>query len=268
MTRRMMYFGTRDKMMWVPCPAVDRPASNVGWSESMLYLNGGNYTRRSKGSHRVVEMSWNMISREDAGKIEALAGGAYGDGPYYWIDPMAAEHNVLPEAWAFPGSATYRGGATTQATPANTLDYPSVSVLFTEPNTLKPLWVPVPPGHTAHIGVHGTGVSGITLTPDGGVGSLVPMLPVTSTQRTNRTVEGGANGTGFTLSQPTTGTPHYAGIIVQVLPTGRTVEPGGWLNGLGTSGSEFSGFPERTDYSSVFDKVGVTAVLAEVGSWL
>lgn len=263
-----MYFGTRDKMLWVPCPAVDRPASNVGWGDSMAYLNGGAYVRRSKGSHRTFEMAWNMISAEDAGRIEALAGGAYGEGPYFWVDPMASEHNVLPDAWAFPGSAAYRDGVNTAVTPANDLDYPVRSALFNAGQRVpRPIWIPVPPGHTAHVGVHGTGTSGVFVTRDVGTNNLATMLPVTSTQRTNTTVAGGAAGNGFTL-HINPGNATYAGIIVQILPTGRTVLPGGWLNGLGTSGSEFSEHPERTDYSSVMDKVGLTATLTEVGTWL
>lgn len=283
---RKMYFGTRDKMSWIPCPAVDRPASNVGWSNSLQLLNGGNATIRSKGSHREFEMAWNLISREDAGRIEAFASGAYGDGPYYWSDPMSMEYNVLPPQWASPALSSHQYGGvnisgqstfsvTDEATPENNYDYPTRSLSIwgfggATPNGV-PIWIPIPPGHTAHIGVHGGTASGVILTPDGGSPIQLEHMAETTSERTNTSVDGNVTG-GFTLEVGSLSGDRVnlriSGMIVQILPNGVSPDPGGWIPGMGHSGCEFEEFPERVDYSSVFDKVGVTAVLKEVGSWL
>lgn len=273
-------------MSWIPCPSVDRPASNVGWANSMQFLNGGNATIRSKGSHREFEMAWNMISREDAGRIEAFASGAYGQGPYYWTDPMSAEYNVLPPQWASPALSSYQYGGVNisgqgtfsvfdSETPENAYDYPvrslQIAGLSSSTPHGKPIWIPIPPGHSAHIGVHGGSTSGVILTPDGGTPIQLEHMGETTNERTNTSVDGNVSS-GFTLEvgKLTGGSTvvRISGMIVQILPNGLTPEPGGWIPGMGHSGCEFEEFPERVDYSSVFDKVGITAVLKEVGSWL
>lgn len=188
MSRRSMYFGTRDRMAWVACPAVERDSGAVGWSESGTYLNGGAFVARSKGSHRVHEMAWNMISRKEAGKIESFASGVYGDGPYYWIDPMAADHNVLPTNWAYPAQELDTGVPLTAstlgtfvATPAGNDSLPVKSIQYVLPtgSVGKKLWVPIPPGHTLHFGAYGStsGSGTVFAVPYGRNGSVGARTP-------------------------------------------------------------------------------------------
>lgn len=188
MSRKQMYFGTRDRMAWVACPAVERDSGAVGWSESGTYLNGGAFVARSKGSHRVHEMAWNMISRKEAGKIESFASGVYGDGPYYWIDPMAADHNVLPTNWAYPAQELDTGVPLTDstlgtfvATPAGNDSLPVRSIQYVLPtgSVGKKLWVPIPPGHTLHFGAYGStsGSGTVFAVPYGRNGSVRTRTP-------------------------------------------------------------------------------------------
>lgn len=100
----MMYFGTKDRMDWIPCPAVDRPASLQSPNGTLEYENGGAFVRRQYAAHRNYEMTWNFLPNAEAEKIEAWAQGTWGKGPYYWVDPMIARGNMLPMDWAFPGS--------------------------------------------------------------------------------------------------------------------------------------------------------------------
>lgn len=275
-----MYFGTREHMSWIPCPVVERPSGLTGFSEPMVYLNGGAHVERSYGGHRNFEMSWNYVPREMAGRIEAFASGVYGRGPFYWVDPMSATHNVLPMNWAAPGLGAEWGvpihpALTTGSTPVNTGEYPAVSAVgsLTASAYGPELWIPVPPGHTAHVGVHGTGgsvnlrrTSGVTVSSR----EMLTTLPVASSQRTNTTVSGDTHD-GFFLQvgrASGSGAVTLSGMIVQILPNGRTVPAGGWLDGAGHSGCEFAEFPERVDYNAILDQVGVNAVLTEVGTWL
>ena len=293
MSRRSMYFGTRDRMAWVACPAVERDSGAVGWSESGTYLNGGAFVARSKGSHRVHEMAWNMISRKEAGKIESFASGVYGDGPYYWIDPMAADHNVLPTNWAYPAqeldtgislsSVTTSGSVVSRATPAGAIDtLPTQGVTYTFPASTsvgRRLFVPIPPEHRLWVGAWGellSGTSGVYGAPinrsTGAIGSRSRItLAAPGSTSWQGTVWNGNTYSGVLLDVGNSGSISQLalyGMIAQVLPNGRTPLATGWLDGLGTSGAEFEEFPERTDYSSVMDKVGLTATLVEVGTWL
>ena len=285
---RQMWFGTREFMQWVPCPVVERPSSQTGWYSSMQYLNGGAYVRNSWAGHRRFEMSWNLISREDSDRVSSYSTGAYGTTPIYWIDPMAANYNVLPVQWAFPGQSLLDAPSlgpdgikpVSVPTPLNTFGYPTTSVQYTFPagtSEGQSIWIPIPPGHTAHVGFHGqqSGSAGVQLVrtlPGGGDGSstvLVP-LPVTTSQRFNTTVDGDVN-LGLTLRVRSTGvgTLTMSGLMVQVLPTGRTPEAGNWLKGRGASGCKFLEHPEEIDYSlQPKDFVGLNATLVEVGSWL
>lgn len=288
---RKMYFGTRERMNWVACPAVDRDASAVGWSESGTYLNGGAFVARSRGSHRVHEMAWNMISRQEAGLIESYASGVYGDGPYYWIDPMAADHNVLPTNWAFPGQELDTGVSLSNGTvaaaslPAGShASLPvrgvTVSRLTSGAAEGRKLFVPIPPGHSLHFGAwgtHGTGTAGVfAQTINRSTGALGTRTRTNITAPTSgawtRNSWNGNTYSGVLLDVGWTGTVAATatlfGMIAQVLPNGRVPVTTGWLDGLGTSGAEFEEFPERVDYSSILDKVGLTATLVEVGTWL
>lgn len=290
MSRRSMYFGTRDRMAWVACPAVERDSGAVGWSESGTYLNGGAFVARSKGSHRVHEMAWNMVSRKEAGLIESFASGVYGAGPYYWIDPMAADHNVLPTNWAYPAQeldtgVTLTNSAVSVAIPASAhaslpLRGITVTRLASVSGVGRKLFVPIPPGHSLHFGAwgtHGVGTAGVfAQTINRSTGALGTRTRTNITAPTSgawtRNTWNGNTHSGVLLDVGWTGTvaatASIYGMVAQVLPNGRTPLATGWLDGLGTSGAEFEEHPERTDYSSIMDKVGLTATLVEVGTWL
>ena len=100
-----LWFGTREYMQYIPCPQINGDHSGVGWSTSAQYLNGGAFERNSATSHREFEMSWSLAKRVDLQPLYDYAAGIYGSGPLYFIDPFAADLNVLPEWWAAPGMA-------------------------------------------------------------------------------------------------------------------------------------------------------------------
>ena len=56
--------------------------------------------------------------------------------------------------------------------------------------------------------------------------------------------------------------------MVQILRTGRTPQPGGFISGQGNAGCEFDADPTQTPYNAVLDRVGMSAKLIETGPWL
>lgn len=282
--KKRMWFGTREYMQWVACPNVDTPASKVGWSTSTNFLNGGAWARSSTASHKEYELTWDRVSRNDMVPIANYADRLYGDGPIYFVDPFTADYNMLPQYLASPfqllddGPPVLANNVDIEevATPLNTLGYPTRSVRFTttaETTPRRNIWVPIPPGHSGWVGVHGfgaTGGAGVTITPTVGAGTgadiAATILPVTSDTRVADEVAGdglfvsyepGAPGDSITIS----------GIIVQVLPTGTAPTTGGFASGQGHSGCSFTEKPEYAPYSAAFGNGAVVASLIETEAW-
>jgi len=270
------YFGSAERMAWVPCPAIEADISNVGWSTSGRYLNGGGYARRSTASGRAYQFSWNLTSADNIYKVLNYADGVYGPAPYYFLDPFAIETNLLPTYWAAPRIAASDGPSlvkdkrpTLVATAINTLDYPTKSAVYTlvAGDKFAALFIPVPPGYTFHFGAHGsaTGTAGLTVTPTGGAAVAQTLISSVSTARTNYSVGG---VTGVTISATGAGQLTLSGLMAQVRPTGVPVPMGGFISGRGNSGCEFDGLPTTNGYSSALDLQGASAKLIEVAAWL
>lgn len=283
MSRNEFYIGTREKMLQVRQPSITMPSSKAGWSSELAFLNGGTSLRRSVAAHKRYELTWNLLSRDQARPILDLADGIYGTGLVYFLDPFAANRNMLPQWWASPMQGIYDGlplnGGDTRgeavATPANSLDFPVQSIRYdTTGLTSRTVWVPIPVGHTAHVGAYGANGTGGTVvaTPTTGATTFgtpttLTLLDVTDTSRFNATFAASSGYTGVELSLGGSGTLVLSGLMVQVLPDGVTPETGGFISGQGNSGLQFVAQPEYTPYNIAFDQVGVVAELIEVGGW-
>ena len=277
-----MWMGTRERMIEIPCPSVGMPSSKSGWSTTVNFLNGGSAVRRSTAASKLYEMTWNSITRDEARTVLDLADRLYGTGEIYWLDPFAADKNVLPQQWASPMQAIYDGlpfigteRPVATATP-NVNGFPVQSAQYTiaSGDNARKIWVPIPTGYTAHIGVFGIDGTGgkVIATPTVGATSYdtpidLDLMSVSSTARTNTTVENDGNINGVELKLGGVGTVILSGMIIQILKTGKTVTPGGFISGQGNSGCQFEAQPEYTPYSAMFDNVGMTATLIETGIW-
>lgn len=277
-----MWFGTRDYMQWVPCPLVDSDMSKIGWQSQSQYLNGGARVRRSSSAHKEYNLSWGLQSRENIRKVNDYADGIYGDGLIYFIDPFAADQNVLPQYWAAPMLGADDGpilhgtvAPTVTATGSNSYGYPIKSAVYATDSAYvrQQLFVPIPPGYTAWIGAHGsaTGTSAVKVTPTVGVSTLgtpvnLTLLGTNTDVRVNASFNG-STYSGILIELNGTGSLILAGLIVQILETGVTPAVGGFISGQGNSGCHFAEQPKLQNYSSAMDKVGMTARLVEVGAW-
>jgi hypothetical protein len=279
-----MWFGTRAYMQEVTDPQMDPDYESSGWEETTQFLGGGLGVSSSVDAHREYFLSWGLMSRAEVRRITDYADGVYGTGLIYWVDPVAADQNVLPQSWATPSIGCYDGvplagdarptasanGVLTQGYPAELATY-----TITDTDTLRSVFIPIPPGFSAWVGVHGAtdAQDFVKVTPYTGsvAGAVVnpTILTTATTTRVNTEIGDGATGLELSLDNTTGGTFTLAGMIVQILADGVTPETGGFISGQGHSGCKFLGRPSLVPYSTAtgLDLVGLSAKLGEVGEW-
>jgi hypothetical protein len=277
-----MFIGTREFMLEVRCPNVTMPSGKVGWSSELNYLNGGASVRRSTSASKRYEMTWNSMTRDQARVILDLADRLYGTGDIYWLDPFVNDKNMLPQMWASPMQGLYDGlpligyDRPTAALGSPTNGFPVQSAVYEiNPGDIsRKVWVPIPTGYTAHIGVYGQNGTGgkIYATPTfNATNSDTPqeltLMNTNNTARANLTVAAIDGYNGVELSLGGNGTITLTGMMVQVLKDGLTPVAGGFISGQGHSGCQFAAQPDYTPYSAAFDNVGMVVSFIETGSW-
>src|SRR6478735_4768319 len=102
MANQLFYFGTAERMAWVPCPNFGMTSNNVKWRAGGTFLSGGGWARSSTSNHMEYAMAWPLMSREDAYSLIDYFNGTYGEAPFYFLDPMAVAYNILPSWLANP----------------------------------------------------------------------------------------------------------------------------------------------------------------------
>lgn len=278
-TKPCMYMGTRYRADWVPAPATGGSFSEVGYNAKQQYLNGGAAVRRSRATHREYELAWNPTKRADLRQITDIASGLWGSGLIYFLDPMAIDQNLLPQFMAAPILAGTDGlpavgedAPTLSATPITSLGYPVQMGHYGTSTVRQRVYIPIPPGYSAWVGVHGdTSIVGGSLAvqpllgPDNLAAEVViPMQGVNDVVRVSTQFNGDDyQGIEVYVQDNTT----YAGAMVQVFKNGINPPLGDFISGQGNSGCEFAETPQMTAYSAPLDRVGMTATLVEVGAW-
>lgn len=278
MSDNQMWFGNRNKMQWVPCPTVGAPVRREVAAQSMGFLNGGAWRRMSMSGAKVYELDWSLNSRDSLRPITDYAEGVFGPGPLYWSDPFTMDKNVAAQSFATPSVGGYDGVILTGTdvrpelipTSANSLGYPHESALYDTTGMTDPIvqWVPVPPGYTAWVGVHGSPGAGGGVVLNFGAGDEEANL--LGVDDLTRVVDSGDYPDGGWLSVRLggVGTITLTGIMIQVLPTGIPPETGGFISGQGHSGCSFDGeHPEIEAYSAAMDLIGMSARLVETEQW-
>lgn len=275
-----MWFGTRAFMQDIPTPRVLSDYSRTGWEESTPYNNGRRGLSRSLNAHQEYFFDWGFISREQARQITDYSDGVFGDGLLYPLIPGTEDQNVLPQSWATPSLGGYDAiplaGDEPPVLSANTNQtqgYPVEKATYTldETTELRSVFVPIPPGFVAWVGVHGDAGAQdrVKVTPYTGstAGTVVhpTILSVSTTTRVNTEIA----GTGLELSLDNTlpGACPIVGMIVQILPDGQAPATGGFISGQGHGGCRFEGRPALVPLviDGDFSRVQVTGKLVEVG---
>lgn len=279
----VVWFGTKDYAQWVPAPSVNVTATKQGFAAQASFVSGGAWVRRSKNAAKRYEMSWGLKHRSEIQPILDYADGIYGPGYLYYSDPFAMDKNVLPAYWAAPFMNAYDGPLRINKVTRPTLNtaqivngYPAESAIFalTPSSAVPSIYIPIPPGYRAYVGVHGANLSGTTAVAvrehvGTTVGSPINMNWLFKNGSPTTDWISNANATGITMSlrATATGSMRIDGIVVQVLPSGSPGPVGGFISGQGTSGMEFVETPAVSQYNAVLDRVGVSAVLMETEAW-
>lgn len=290
-TRGMMWMGTRNYERWVPAAKVNADFSSVGNRDQDQYLNGGAGVRGVKDGHKEYNLTWSSKRREALAPVLDLAKGLYDEGLdndlIYFVDPTVYDWNILPDMLAAPYKTGVSGVPLTNdtngypvypsidASPRNSYGYPARSATYTvSASTVPapPLYIPIPPGKTLWLGVHGTAAGArLMVTPFNGPAALTPvaatLLPSDTDQRVNMSWSNadGVSGVEIALGA-TAGTITLQGLIGQILDDSIVPFPGDFISGEGNSGCEFANIPTLSPYLN--GKLwGMAAKLVEVGAW-
>ena len=281
-----MWFGTRAYMQEVPDPQIDPDYETAGWGDETITLGGGLVVSSSVNKHKRYFFSWTGLTRAEVRQITDVLQGVYGNGAVQMVDPLAADTNMLPQSWATPSIGCYDGvpfagdiRPTASANSVLTHGYPAelATYTITDTDTLRSVFVPIPPGFSAWVGVHGNvdAQDFVKVTPYTGsvAGTVVhpTILSTATTTRVNTEIGDGATGLELSLDNTTGGTFTLAGMIVQLLPTGTTPETGGFISGQGHSGLRFVGGSLSVVPYVVapgLESLSVSAKLGEVGEWV
>lgn len=293
---KKVWFGIpTKKMQWVPAPLAGAEASNVGFTESMQFENGGADGRRSAGYHKQYNFEFNapIKGSEELGVFNKFASGFYGDGLIYFADPYIFETNLFPAHWASPGLIEEGWPQINAATAfftntaSNSYAQPPRSAQFnmlgatSTPSTVvsRSTIIPVPEGYTLHFGWSGSLAGGArvyyrTIAADGtlGTATAITALSATSSTRLNTSVAstsavavqfffGSTNGNPDTLT--------VTSMMAQLWPTGVTPTlTGEHIPGEGHTGLMFMDDARVENYVYINPpRKALSTTLLEVGAW-
>jgi hypothetical protein len=285
----LVYFGTGDKQSWIKAPSSGMRANTQGWAVDNQLLNGRAFIKRSAASHRRFEASWvgSYSSNEEASLQNILnyATGLYGDGPFYFVDPFAANQNVMPPHWAAPmltiadWPSLAKGLAASFATSTANNGFPMKYVSYTTTDlyeSANKLTLIIPTGYKLAFGWHGpaTGsTTGVRIVPylrsSGLADTAVNPTKITAggTVRTNTTISGTTySKVEIFLATTTASTLNITAMMAQIIPTASSVASGGFIAGKGTTGMEFLQTPTIEYMSSAINsgQIGMAATWVEV----
>lgn len=102
---KKIWFGKPGAFQYMPCPAAGITVGAQGYSETLEFENGGAAIVRSQQRHRIFEFDFPVQDASLAGGLDVYtdyATGFYGDGPWYFTDPMAYDQNILPPVYSSP----------------------------------------------------------------------------------------------------------------------------------------------------------------------
>jgi hypothetical protein len=288
-----IYFGNTEYQTWIKAPNTGMQAGSAGYVSQHQLYNGRAYVRRSHASHRTFSPNWmgSLNSTENSLQtIKNFADGFYGKGPFYWVDPFAANRNILPPHWASPAMITtdwpdYIPSLTKFYNPeSSTTGFPSRYVAITNTDSTvesnQRVRLIIPQGYTLHFG---------WFKPTGGdpVGFANPMRIDAYTRGANTynaiTPTGIVIGSTTDLTNTTVDGDDYSSVdlylnvlggskanilamIAQILPTGVSAPTGNFIAGMGTTALEFNNSPQIEYYSANINngQVGMSASLVEV----
>ena len=292
-----IWFGNTSKMVVVPAPDLPFTVSDVGYSESMSFENGGGASAVSQGFQKRYDFAYNINDSDLLGLFRKFRQGSYGTGLLNFANPFVYERNLFSPAWAEPGLIE---GGDWPNTGDNTPSFGAVSANSYDQPLRKATWsvtaasgtapseahssfiIPIPPGMTLWLGVSGavtgTGVHHVTaynIAAGSSASSNLTSLTDTSSTRLNASFAGSSYDyvqvfNGWRTSSATS-TVTVTSRLAQLWPTGVTPTlTGDHVSGEGHTGLRFSSAGLDGAYRLLgddrFSSLGFS--LVEVGAWL
>lgn len=287
---RTMWFGPRGFETWIKMPRIDMESQHAHVGQRVDQIRGGVSINTSRAGHQEYGMSWNAFTRDDAALIQDIADGLYdtsgGKGLIHFIDPAAMDKNVLPKLWASPALCAYGAPSLTKgvkptvsATASNALRLPAETATFTVgASNLLELYIPIPPGHTAHWAFYGptTQANKIQYRT---LNKLTASSPATvgivaeasyGTGLTSTAASGSVTGILLNLT-PSGGAVNLTAGLMVIRPTaaGTPAAPTRYVSGRGNSGCSLDPQSLQSVIHNVYrDRTSVALRLIERGSWL
>lgn len=295
-----MWFGTEERMRWIPVPQTGADMSAQAFSASGTLMGGGGYVADSMGTHRNYAWSWSNASAPSmAALMLAYKQGTYGDGLVYFHNPHHYLGNILPAHWADPSRARndemprlirsrevslrfgLAAGGDRHNLPIRTTTYDLTPQPIGYPGRQDSLFIPVPPGMDLLIGAiyTRTGTGGVFAAPvdvpgDAGTPTRLPSMSANgAVLLSSMAVQPGALGVRLWVGKEASGassvtiTAMIARLVPSVINSAQALR-GPWVPGQGHSGARFIGAPTEVAYNGVGGgQVGFAATLKEVGSW-
>lgn len=290
---RRIYFGTRERMEWVPAPKIELERGTMPWSSRADRLDGTVGIRRSAGGARQYHLEWPMKHSEDMDFVQGVLNGDFnihhtvgtstpiGDANrlgVFMLDPFAMTSNILPEWWASP-SVAIRGGRplvrksglvsknnlqpSNKRQPLQGVEYQNLSTA----SGFSELPIPIPPGFTLHLGFVGAtwAGSGLRIDKSEGGTDTPTLLSSANTALTNYSY---SNTSGVTRWR--TLRVHNAGNLALyngygvILPNGAPAPSGNWRPGQGAGVLQPEARVDRVGLSAALDRERLSVVLVEV----
>lgn len=255
---KFVWFGTADKMAWVPAPQSGVTVAPTYWQAGGTFLNGGGWADSSGTSHEEIKLAWGLMGLDEALPLLDVLRSA---GPFYYLDPVIAGANVLPQ-YAAEWTKDNPWGATRVVSPVNDPDGKLGPMLKTYASYYKKdtvVWdFPVPPGFVLHFGWCGSGFISVN--------GLDVEAWSSARDRYATAMYGGGMHYTLSVAQGTTVTNMTA--VIQLGDEDAPIR--GATPGMGRSSLALAGPIQESQYSAVIDgsNLSVSADFREVGAWL
>lgn len=293
---RLMWFGTINRMRWIPAPKRGADMSPEAWGEGGTLLNGGGYESHSWGSHKVNVFEWGPTTANTVAQtMKSYRDGVFGKGLIYFIDPNIYNKNVLPARWAAPSMATGYEGAShvygvepsqVSVSGGEDLDLPIFAAQYNLGKVSAgyrgdgdTVFIPIPEGMTAYVGAiytaSGSGAVFVSPVNDNGTRASAVALTKVDPTDTNIVPDDFSGGKGIRLwfgkSSSGASTVTVTAITVRLYDSSLTPPAdfftGPWIGGMGNSGCRFSGPPTYVPYGYNGGSAEFAATFRETGDF-
>jgi hypothetical protein len=296
-----LWFGWTDRtaggfFQWAPAPLRGISVSNAGYSEGMVFENGGRSRVRSARYSKVYTITAVGASKDIDGYAvyNKAASGFYGvDRLWKFPDYYAFETNLFPAGWSEPAkreSDWYNTGVSEpiySSTATNSYNQPTRKATFTiatasgatplTDSTIPYVDIPIPPTHTLHLGCTGAATGTAVVRVESWVNGAVAagattdltLLSETGSTRLNATVSGATYNWArvfYTRTSSAASTLTPISLMAQLWTTGITPTlTGNHLMGEGHTQLQFADDAIVEDYEFIYPpRKGISTTLEEV----